>query len=400
MGEFFSFKKSCISPMELQEETDRCRLCFLNVTKSINIFNNSILVPSIIEPLKQYFHDEVTESDILPKIICWECWEKIEEFQKFADEAILLRDEYLQKCFSDGEKFDDEEKVGVTMVFENDGDSDKSSGIMSLCESSTKQENTHVQIDDELHINNSKDLILPDFIDTSCDMCSYTNFKTFNELRLHFMESHDSIGYVKCCETKFSRRDLLEEHIELHSNPDLFKYSCEEYLDLHKRSRKLNHDCEFCGKVFKTNSSLKNHLASHSNGSPAPKPKLKFQCTLCKVWLSSKSSLKLHLQTHTAESSRCHKCNKVFSHSYGLVRHIRIVHFNRIYRCHLCNKAYKRGDSLRDHIETHQNHKIYKCTFCEESFGWRSNMYKHRKLAHRMEWLAEKMEKESARMKA
>lgn len=66
-----------------------------------------------------------------------------------------------------------------------------------------------------------------DFFNMSCELCTIV-FDSFRDVCSHYPDAHGVYrGYVKCCERKFFIRDTAIEHINWHSNPEMFK--CETY---------------------------------------------------------------------------------------------------------------------------------------------------------------------------
>lgn len=57
----------------------------------------------------------------------------------------------------------------------------------------------------------------------SCQLCD-TVFEAYKDCKPHFRKFHKiDKGYLLCCGTKYSRRDKLIEHIQVHLNPNEFK---------------------------------------------------------------------------------------------------------------------------------------------------------------------------------
>ncbi|KAL4889515.1 hypothetical protein BDV59DRAFT_195627 [Aspergillus ambiguus] len=59
--------------------------------------------------------------------------------------------------------------------------------------------------------------------------------------------------------------------------------------------------------------------------------------------------------TRNRPEHRCHTCNKNFSKSEHLTRHLRSHTKERPYECTVCGKLYSRSDVLRRHEKSHQN---------------------------------------------
>lgn len=80
--------------------------------------------------------------------------------------------------------------------------------IEELAQKSAKIENENQQIREYFKMN--------------CDVCG-DYFETFQDIKNHFREKHQSVGYLACCGKRLKRRRALLEHISRHVNPDLFK---------------------------------------------------------------------------------------------------------------------------------------------------------------------------------
>lgn len=61
----------------------------------------------------------------------------------------------------------------------------------------------------------------------SCELCSAKDFKSFFDVKTHYMDAHQMPdGYVKCCnpKRKFIYISQVIDHIDYHLNPDALKY--------------------------------------------------------------------------------------------------------------------------------------------------------------------------------
>ncbi|XP_070556736.1 uncharacterized protein [Ptychodera flava] len=83
------------------------------------------------------------------------------------------------------------------------------------------------------------------------------------------------------------------------------------------------YECKECGKRFRTNPSLRNHLVVHS----------------------------------TVRAYECKKCGKTFKHSKSLRRHFSHHLQPRPYKCKECGEAFRRKDKFKDHLLIHANEK-------------------------------------------
>ena len=64
----------------------------------------------------------------------------------------------------------------------------------------------------------------------------------------------------------------------------------------------------------------------------------------------------------------CDVCEKRFSQSGDLKRHMRIHTKEKPYECDVCEKRFTRADSLKNHMRIHTNEKPYECDVCEKRY--------------------------------
>uniref|UniRef100_A0A0K8TWT9 Transcription factor grauzone n=1 Tax=Bactrocera latifrons TaxID=174628 RepID=A0A0K8TWT9_BACLA len=67
------------------------------------------------------------------------------------------------------------------------------------------------------------DKFLAENTQLNCCICT-EQLKDFKELKTHFRQKHQCAGYMICCNLRFNKRSLYADHIQLHKNPDFFKY--------------------------------------------------------------------------------------------------------------------------------------------------------------------------------
>lgn len=67
-----------------------------------------------------------------------------------------------------------------------------------------------------------EDQQIREYFKMNCDVCGY-HFQTFLDIKSHYKDKHQSVGYLTCCGKKFIRRGGCLAHISRHVNPDLFK---------------------------------------------------------------------------------------------------------------------------------------------------------------------------------
>ena len=65
----------------------------------------------------------------------------------------------------------------------------------------------------------------------------------------------------------------------------------------------------------------------------------------------------------------CDQCDKVFSRSHGLKRHVQSLHSGvKEFTCDKCEKSFATRDILRRHKRIHEQKRTYECHKCHKKF--------------------------------
>ncbi|XP_035713671.1 zinc finger protein 596-like [Folsomia candida] len=174
-------------------------------------------------------------------------------------------------------------------------------------------------------------------------------------------------------------------------------------------SRRNLLECSKCKKTFKTNHDFKRHVKTHDPGA-------KVKCKVCGKISKHPATLSRHMANihGKRDPSICHICEKPFSSSQHLKRHINEIHstvdrprmtcifpgceksylckyeamkHHRIehsenpiqFPCILCGKWFNLRSKLHQHIPTHTTEKPYNCPICGRSFPHKASMKRHEK---------------------
>ena len=160
-------------------------------------------------------------------------------------------------------------------------------------------------------------------------------------------------------------------------------------------------ECEECGKEYKTNKGLQQHVEIHTGGK-------EFQCTICGKSFLKKFTLDNHMaMLHNKKPYQCTKCGETFQRKYLLIehgdekhnivnslkckqfgvtfktvnmvkQHMRTAHTeDKRFKCTLCGKAFSKSYNLNLHLATHTDERPYQCAKCEQSFKTPNNLYQH-----------------------
>lgn len=155
---------------------------------------------------------------------------------------------------------------------------------------------------------NDADTKIGEFFKLQCQLCQAI-FSNFNDLRAHYRSAHlINRGYIPCCNKKFTSRTAILEHIEWHTNPEIFRYIFFSNL------------CFIC---------------------------FNFQNLRCKICLkiyNDQIGLKLHMQHHAQSEEKvfsCDVCGRNYTMKHNLLQHLRLAHFSeKNHKCPECNKSY------------------------------------------------------------
>ncbi|XP_066254732.1 zinc finger protein OZF-like isoform X42 [Euwallacea similis] len=285
-----------------------------------------------------------------------------------------------------------------------------------------------------------------------CDYCSQY-FEKYRQLAYHLRTKHKSQDDFACptCAKTFKTRSRLSRHCEQCLGPSTkgtFQcHTCDKVLcskqalvtHTKRHSRVYDIKCQFCGKGFFSNSSLrlhvnsrhtgksrfvcdicsrscydktalKNHMEKHEPGyklrSKVKCPQCeqefldkkylkihlskkhgtdsKFICDLCGKELYSKSGLKDHMNIHQGlKPHKCELCGEGFANSTTLRLHCRRHTGERPYKCTMCDKAFTQSHTLKVHVRKHTGEKPYSCNICDRGFVSSSILRSHMKGTHR-----------------
>ena len=111
--------------------------------------------------------------------------------------------------------------------------------------------------------------------------------------------------------------------------------------------KSAQHICETCNKTFTTTHHLKRHINEQHLFQI-------FSCEHCGKSFNRKDTLKNHIAVvhEKSISYDCDECGKHFLHKVVLERHNRIEHEGLRVSCDLCQKEFKSQSSLKVHTES------------------------------------------------
>lgn len=142
-------------------------------------------------------------------------------------------------------------------------------------------------------------------------------------------------------------------------------------------SDKAAFSCRSCSKSFPSQLQLLHHRQkSHVT-------ERNFVCGICGKSFKKQIHVRNHIRTHTGERPfQCSDCGKTFSSLANLMRHNLIHSGVRPYRCEVCHRSFSQSSNLRQHSLLHSNAATLSCPDCPATFRWPTKLAAHRYTHH------------------
>ena len=125
-----------------------------------------------------------------------------------------------------------------------------------------------------------------------------------------------------------------------------------EAISLHKKKHRGDHACQVCGAVLSTAKHVLFHVRTVHMGEK------RFQCDICDKKFSGKVPMLDHRATHFEPTLSCTYCGKLFKSNCSLRKHVKIHTGDKRYTCYICNHSYVQSTPYWLHME--KKHSISK----------------------------------------
>lgn len=141
---------------------------------------------------------------------------------------------------------------------------------------------------------------------------------------------------------------------------------------------KINKQCGYCGKIFKSLFVYKNHILIHTNEKP-------YECESCEKKFRTIASLTIHQRIHDDfRPYQCEICLKSFRQISHLKDH-KILHLENIpqHSCSICQASFTKKSNLKAHMRIHAKEKPFKCADCSAEFSYLHLLQRHAGKVHK-----------------
>ncbi|XP_026170907.1 zinc finger protein 646 isoform X2 [Mastacembelus armatus] len=225
-----------------------------------------------------------------------------------------------------------------------------------------------------------------------CSICG-NNYTSMRALRSHLRGHTHSQGVFRClvCQKRFYNLLALKNHQRSHF--DIKRHTCHE-----------------CGKAFKIQKQLLNHLRRHkenqakiqelnnqiqalmqmngtrSDGGMRPLSSNASQASTtaqrCKQLPEGKTeqtkseTLVKSEDTGDQRPFACDQCGRTYRHAGSLVNH-RNSHKTGEYYCSVCNNTYSNQLAMKNHLRTHFAYRKHSCQKCGKGFRGKKQLIAH-----------------------
>jgi len=207
----------------------------------------------------------------------------------------------------------------------------------------------------------------------------FTFFKSENDRKKHYEDKH--VGKYNCsiCGYSSQRRDYMESHFQQHHFPkDVKCPHCPKHfggralLRVHfNYKHKGQKKCPHCG-LLSIGSNLTRHLVTAN-------------CRVCSQPFPCRKLLADH-KLNCKNVYKCLDCGRKFKIESNLINHVNSKHKSgqkwKGYKCKTCDNFFLDRKSLRGHQSSAHPEMVQKCDLCEETFLSRQSLNIHKIRVH------------------
>ncbi|KAM7338184.1 hypothetical protein ACRRTK_001668 [Alexandromys fortis] len=164
----------------------------------------------------------------------------------------------------------------------------------------------------------------------------------------------------------------IEYHFACKECGDTFRLKV--LLVQHQRvhSEEKGWECGNCRKVFRGVSEFNEHRKSHAAVATQPQPG--------PSWALEGALQKREQMEREAKPFECEECGKRFKKNAGLSQHLRVHSREKPFDCEECGQSFKANTNLFRHQKLHSSEKPFACKACSRDFLDRQELLKHQRM--------------------
>ncbi|XP_011501686.1 PREDICTED: zinc finger protein 888-like [Ceratosolen solmsi marchali] len=408
-----------------------CRLCGNASNKYINIFGEDGIKNSINKKILTHLKIEISNSDLLPKIICDKCFRKLDDFDNLfltstkvqsilknaineslfkikikiglpgseayngstnfnrnEDEIHSLDEEkqdtttqecflYKKKSFSLNDKNEDDDKERIAelpmtgndeYIIENSHeDYNRISKYQDQNPMDLKQENIEINVVKFIQENYQNTL------NSSCNDVSITK----NSSKSISCNDGNAKLLQNCNYDDAKTMDLIAAHtkIWMDNYDEIPAWEFENNVT----NVPIHYPCISCTDIFiYAKELIKHYKEQHNCSTPT------FKCSICGRMYKILKNFYSHYEKHyTINKHACEICGKTFTRNWTLRIHASVHSDAKPFNCNECSKTFKNLCSLKNHKKSHLPDEcklIYTCAYCDKSFKSKFILKSHQRI--------------------
>ncbi|KAK3912403.1 Zinc finger protein 358 [Frankliniella fusca] len=196
--------------------------------------------------------------------------------------------------------------------------------------------------------------------DFACPHCDYKAYTKVDLTRHQTIHTGEKNKICEFCGKAFAKDSTLRDHVKA----------------IHERNTK--HECEICGFVTHRPNNLRVHIRMRHHGEYN-----NHVCPVCGASVKQKNAFLEHMRSHTGERPyKCEECTASFACLARLNVHRNAVHGERLFKCGDCDKSFQTKHHLLRHHAIHTKERPYACPFCSFACNTQGNIAKHVRSIH------------------
>ena len=107
-----------------------------------------------------------------------------------------------------------------------------------------------------------------------------------------------------------------------------------------------------------------------------------YLCPTCGATFASTAARSCHRRQIHQRHHLCVTCDKAFTTSQKLERHLRTHKSDKKHKCEVCRKEFSLEENLESHYNVHFALKLFKCEHCQNEFFTQTGLNTHQKQFH------------------